>query len=421
MTDTEIAGRTELPKPGNYLLGRQPILNSREELVAYELLFRSPGAETAEVDDASQATASVIVNALTGFGIHEIMGDHKGFINVDLDILMDDALNILPRENVVLELLETIPVTPEVVERCRFLKENGFTLALDDHRYDPAYEELYGIVDIVKIDLTLTPSDRLKETVGCLKGYPLQLLAEKVETSEEFNYCRDLGFHLFQGYYFARPSVIEKKRMDESGAALMKLMRLLAEDAEMAEIEKTFRESPGLTYKLLLLVNSIGIGLRSRIETLRHALTILGRQQIQRWGQLALIAAGDGRGIKGNPLLDLAAVRAGFMEHMAICQGRADRNGTAAEKAFMTGILSILEKVYDISMDEVVASLSLSDDVAAALMERQGSLGRLLQVAELVERMEFTQLGPHLEEMNVTITDVIESQRKSFTWRAGMA
>lgn len=407
-------------EPKNYLLGRQPILNCKEELVAYELLFRAPGSVTADVMDSSQATASVIVNTLTGFGIQEIMGDHKGFINVDLDLLMDDSLNILPKDSVVLELLETIPVTPELIERCRFLRESGFTLALDDHEYDPSYEELYHIVDIVKIDLTLTPLDRLEEMVGRFKDYPLQLLAEKVETPEEFRRCRDLGFHLFQGYYFARPSIIEKRRMDESGTTLMKLMRLLAEDADMVEIEKAFKESPGLTYKLLLLVNSIGTGLRNRIETLRHALSILGRQQIQRWVQLALIASGDSRGLTTNPLLDLAAVRAGFMENMAICQGRADRNGDGSEKAFMTGILSILEKVYDISMDEVVASLSLSDDVAAALIERQGTLGKLLKVAELVERMEFTQLGPHLDEMHVTIGDVIESQQKSFTWRTGM-
>ncbi len=135
---------------GNYFLGRQPILNRNEELVAYELLFRSSGSKTAEVMDASHATASVIINTLTGFGIEDILGTHKGFINLELELLMDDSLNILPGEQVVIELLETLEVTPELVERCRFLKENGFSLALDDHEYSSIYHELYEIVDIVK-------------------------------------------------------------------------------------------------------------------------------------------------------------------------------------------------------------------------------------------------------------------------------
>ncbi|HEX9078039.1 MAG TPA: EAL domain-containing protein, partial [Desulfuromonadaceae bacterium] len=168
------------------LIGRQPILNRNEELVAYELLFRTAGARSAVIDDASYATASVIVNTLTGFGIGDILGNHKGFINMERELLMDDSLNILPREQVVIELLETLRVTPELVERCRFLKENGFTLALDDHEYSPEYHELYGIVDIVKVDLMQTPLHELEEMVRRFSRYPLQLLAEKVETQEEF-------------------------------------------------------------------------------------------------------------------------------------------------------------------------------------------------------------------------------------------
>lgn len=402
------------------LIGRQPILDRNEGLVAYELLFRSAGAESAAVEDASYATASVIVNALTGFGIEDILGKHKGFINMELELLMDDSLNILPREQVVIELLETLRVTPELVGRCRFLKENGFTLALDDHEYSPAYHELYGIVDIVKVDLMQTPLHKLEEMVKPFSRYPLQLLAEKVETQEEFRRCLELGFDLFQGYYFAKPAVMEKKRLDDSGSTLLKLMRLLSEDAELAEIEKTFRGNAGLTYKLLLLVNSVGIGTRSKIETVRHAIAILGRQQIKRWVQLALFATDDHRGME-NPLVDMAAVRASLMESLAGCHRVLKGRHDSAEKAFMTGILSILEKVYDIPMDEVVRNLNLSEDVRGALTSRQGGLGRLLHVAELLEQLEFRHLGSHLEEMGVSLEDVLESQKRAFTWRKGMA
>jgi c-di-GMP-related signal transduction protein len=405
---------------GNYFLGRQPILNRGEEIVAYELLFRSAGSQTADVTDASYATASVIINTLTGFGVEDILGKHKGFINIELELLMDDSLNILPKEQVVIELLETLQVTTELVERCRLLKEAGFMLALDDHEYSPVYHELYEIVDIVKVDLMLTSSDRLAEMVKQFACYPLQLLAEKVETLEEFRHCLDLGFDLFQGYYFAKPSVMEKKNMDDSGSTLLKLMRLLSEEAEHLEIERTFRGDPGLTYKLLLLVNSVGIGLRNKIDTVRHAIAILGRQQIKRWVQLALFASNDQRGIE-NPLVDMAAVRAGFMENMAGCYGNLKDNYDSAEKAFMTGILSVLEMVYAIPMDEVIRKLSLSDDIRDALVARQGELGRLLHLAELLEELEFDHLGTHLDEMGISLEDVLVSQKKAFGWRAGMA
>ncbi len=405
---------------GNYFLGRQPILNRSEELIAYELLFRSSGSKTANITDASHATASVIINTLTGFGIEDMLGKHKGFINLELELLMDDSLNILPGEQIVIELLETLEVTPELVGRCRALKENGFSLALDDHEYSPVYHELYEIVDIVKVDLMLSPAAGLTEMVKQFRRYPMQLLAEKVETQEEFKLCLDLGFDLFQGYYFAKPSVMEKKQMDDSGSTLLKLMRLLSEDGEQAEIEKVFRGDAGLTYKLLLLVNSVGTGIRNKVGTVSHAIAVLGRQQIKRWVQLALFAGSDKRGME-NPLVDMAAVRAGFMENMAACHQSLKWGHDSAEKAFMTGILSILEKVYDIPIDEVVRKLNLSDDIKNALVARQGVLGKLLHAAELVEQLDFTHLDRHLDEMGVTFEDVLLSQKRAFAWRQGIA
>jgi EAL and modified HD-GYP domain-containing signal transduction protein len=279
-----------LMQDGKYLIGRQPILNRSGEVEAYELLFRSAGSPTACVKDASQATASVIVNTLTGFGLENILGNHKGFLNLELELLMDDTLNILPKGQIVLELLETLSVTPELIKRCRFLKESGFTLALDDHAYDPAFHELYQIVDIVKVDLIQSPIGQLEEMVQHFRPYPLQLLAEKVETREQFDRCLELGFDLFQGYYFAKPSIMEMKRLDDPGSSLMELSLLLDGDAELVELEHIFLGNAGLTNNLLILVNSIGICTLNQIDTVRNAISILGRQQVKRWVQLALCA-----------------------------------------------------------------------------------------------------------------------------------
>ena len=405
---------------GNYLIGRQPILNRSEEIVAYELLFRSAGSSAACIGDASQATASVIINTLSGFGLENILGHHKGFINLDLELLMDDALHLLPKGQVVLELLETLSVTAELIEQCRALKGNGFTLALDDHEYSPDFHELYQIVDIVKVDLMASPVAQLAEMVQQFKRYPLQLLAEKVETQEEFKLCLELGFNLYQGYFFAKPAVMEKKRLDESGNAILKLMRLLNEDAELTLIEKSIKESAGLTYKLLLLVNSVGMGSRNKIETVRHAVTMIGRQQIKRWIQLAIFAGSDRRGME-NPLLDMAAVRARIMESLIEhCRGLKEQQDSA-EKAFMTGILSILEKVYDVPMHEMVQSLNLSKDVAQALVSHAGEFGKLLHITELLEVMDFDHIQTHLDQMELTLENVLQAQMNAYAWRSGRA
>lgn len=403
-----------------YLIGRQPILNRDEQVCAYELLFRSAQSlTTAVVNDASQATASVILNTLSGFGVQQILGKHRGFINMELDILLSDSLELLPKEMVVLELLETLEVTPQLIGRCRELQAAGFVLALDDHEFSPAYEELYQLVEIVKVDLMATPVDGLEPVIERYRHYPFKLLAEKVETKQEFLKCLDLGFDYFQGYYFAKPAVIERKKIDEGGAALLRLMRQLMDDAEIEEIEKTFRSSPGLTYKLLLLVNSVSFSGLQKIQTVRHAISMLGRAQIKRWVQLALFASDDSHALE-NPLVDLAAVRAGFMEQLAQHCPQLRGNDEAPDQAFMTGILSLLESIYAIPMDQIADELNLSDEVRQALLDRSGIFGQFLALAEALEQADFVSAATLLGEMSIPYQRVMEAQVKAYGWQQGM-
>jgi EAL and modified HD-GYP domain-containing signal transduction protein len=404
-------------KKPNYLIGRQPILSRSGEIVAYELLFRSAGSlDMATVLDSSQASAQVILNTLSSFGLEAILGPHRGFINLELELLMSDAISLLPKDRVVLELLETLQVTPELIERCRVLKEEGFTIALDDHEFDPIYEELYSIVEIVKVDLVQSPVARLEEMVERFRPYKVRLLAEKVETLEDFLLCRDMGFELFQGYYFAKPSLMEKKSFDDTGAHMLKLMKLLNDDAEIDPIEQAFRGSPGLTYKLLLLVNSVSLGMRMKILNVRHALTTLGRKQIHRWVQLALFASDTDSGTE-NPLVEMAAVRAAFLEHLAGCIPELKGNKDAVDQAFMVGILSLLEAIYDISMTEVIKTLDLSDEVSDALLARGGIYGELLNLAELFEKMDFTAAAPKYLAIGLSPEDVMAALVSAYNWR----
>ncbi len=407
------------PSEQKHLIGRQPILNRNEQICAYELLFRSAQSlDAAAVNDASQATASVILNTLSGFGVRQILGKHRGFINLEFDILMSDSLELLPKDLVVLELLETIEVTPVLFERCHELKEKGFTLALDDHVFSPMYEELYQIVDIVKVDLFVTPVETLGPTLERYRRYPFQLLAEKVETKDEFLRCLDLGFDYFQGYYFAKPALIEKKKIDEGGVALLKLMRHLSDDADIGEIEKIFRSNPGLTYKLLLLVNSVSFAGLQKIKTVRHALSMLGRSHIKRWVQLALFAT-DGSQNTDNPLMEMAAIRGSLMEQMATACPQLRGIKEAPDQAFMTGILSLLEAIYDIPIQKISEELNLSDDVQQALTSRTGIYGTLLDMAEALEQADFIKVSELIGPLAIPYDTIIEAQLKAFNWQPG--
>lgn len=404
----------------SYLIGRQPILNRLEEIEAYELLFRSPRSlSSAMVLDSTQASARVIVNTLSGFGINEILGKHRGFINVETDLLMSDSIEILPAEMIGLELLENISITPGIVERCRMLKSRGCLLALDDHEYREDYEELYdGLIDIVKLDIVQTPLDLVYEMVQRFKKYPVKLLAEKIETRAAYLRSRRMGFELFQGYFFARPSLMQKKRLADSASILFELMRQLAGEANIAEIEQSFKKCPALTYKLLLLVNSVSIGLREKIRTVRHAITIIGISHLRRWVQLAIFAADDSRGLD-NPIVDMAAVRAALMEGLARLHPVLRRFKCAPDQAFLVGILSLLKDVYDISMDEIVASLNLSEEIRMALIDKGGSLGALLELTEMIERLEFDAAAERISEMGISFMEVLDCQKKAYNWREG--
>jgi len=405
---------------GKYLIGRQPILDGKEQVIGYELLFRSTESmSSAMVKNASQATASVIVNTLSGFGLQEIIGDFRGFINIDTELFMSDSLELLPKDRIALELQGSIPITPKTVDRCRLMKKNGFILALDDHQYNPDYEELYDIVDIIKIDLLKTPRNQLQDTLQKLRCHKPKLLAEKVDNREAFDQCKRLGFDYYQGYFFARPSVLEKKAVDESAATLLKLLRLLLADATITELEQVFRSNPAFTFKLLLLVNSVAMGVREKIRDVRHAISLLGRQQIQRWVQLSLFSSTDGQQ-DNNPLMDLAAVRATFMELIAAEHPLLKGQRSAPDKAYMIGILSLMERIYQISTDEIVNKLNLSDEVRMALTEHAGVYGTLLRAAELVERLELNELALSLQQMGIPCELALASQLKAYGWRREM-
>ncbi|QWV91978.1 EAL domain-containing protein [Geomonas oryzisoli] len=398
-----------------FFLGRQPILDRTQQIMGFELLFRSPESlNAANILDVQMASASVIVNALAQFGIQDVLGRHKGFFNVTREVLMSDAVELLPKDRVVIELLESIVADQEVVDRCRSLKALGFSLALDDHVYSPAFHDIYRLIDIVKVDVLETAADSLPEMVENLRKWPLTLLAEKVENAEHYKFCSQLGFDLFQGYYFARPVVLRQNKIDIGKITMMQLMKQVMSDADWAEIEETFKQNPGLTYNLLRLVNSVAMGLRVRIKTLRHALTVLGLEQLKRWITLALYASNDQNGVQ-SPLLEMAATRGKLME-LLILASRGRGAGELADQGFMVGILSLIDVLFEDSMAELVGKLNLVENVKSALLHHEGDLGALLELAELLEQADFPAVSEQLDICELELDQLLSAQLETFSW-----
>lgn len=398
-------------------LGRQPILDRDQNLAAFELLFRSSQVNGAQIEDDLLASATVINHAFSELGVEAVLGRYKGFINVSAPLLMNDVIELLPRDRVVLELLETVRIDAALVARLRHLKSLGFQLALDDYLgHEQQYAEVLPVMDIVKVDVKEMGPARLAEVTRRLRRFPLKLLAEKVNSREQADLCRELGYDLFQGYYFARPSVLKGKRLSHAEATIMRLLGMVMTEAEGGQLEQVFKQNPDLSINLLRLVNSVALAGRTPISSLSNALFMLGRSQLQRWLQLLLFGISSSPDASfPSPLLVLASTRGKLMELLA---GRSPgASGALCDQAFLTGIMSLLSALLAMPLPEILTGLPVPDEVRIALLERSGLLGELLALVEALEQTRADD--PALRQSDLTFLDadtISEAHLAAITW-----
>ena len=402
---------------GGFFLGRQPILDRNHNLVAFELLFRQEETEeTANITNDLFASANVIVNAYGQFGIQNVLGQQRGFINADPDLIMSDIISLLPCKHVVLELREPTSITPEFMQRCNELKQKGYQFALDNIiAMNSRVEQLLPIVSVVKVNILALEKTQLAELVAELNRWPVLLLALKVEDREQETRCMQLGFQMFQGYYFAKPEVMSVKRADPGKLSLLKLLTLVMGDSDIDEIEKEFKYQPGLSYNLMRMVNSVASGLSQKINSIKHAIMILGRKQLQRWIQLLLYTANQSDDSMSNALMQTAAARGKLMELIATTERPHDKN--YHERAFMVGILSLLDVLLGIEMQQIVDKLGISDDMSLALMTRYGRLGQELKLIEANEKGEITTIQSILNELGfLSLSELADIEIQALGW-----
>jgi EAL and modified HD-GYP domain-containing signal transduction protein len=416
---------TEIPIPDasirslrvrEFFLARQPILDRNQELIAYELLFRNAKTGPANIRTDLSATAAVIAHA-SQLGMENVIGDALGFVNVDSAVLMSDIFHFLPRERIVLEIVETMKVTPEILTRIAELVGQGYRFALDDVITDTDdVQQLLPLIEIVKFDLRDMPVSALLKLTAQFKQYNKKLLAEKVETIEQFNLCLDLGFDYFQGYYFARPSILSGKKLSPSQMSIMQMMALVNSDAEDSKIEEAIKRDVSLSLNLLRLVNTPGIGAVRRVDSLSQALVVLGRNQLQRWLQIMLYAEPCKKGHSMTPLLTLATTRGKLLELMAETLRPGRR--AIADTAFTVGIMSLMDTLFSLPMEDILEQIPLAAEVADALQYRTGFYGDMLKLAEYLERIEEAGplLEPTLQKLQLTNEQLLEMELAAYAW-----
>lgn len=375
-------------------IGRQPIYDRKLGVYAYELLFRAASDNSAAFTDGDQATSDVIVNTFLEIGLDNIVGSRLAFINLTRAFFIGEHTISLPKDRVVLELLEDIEADEEVVSSVKRLSEQGYSIALDDFIYHESLQPLVQLADIVKIDIMALSRDEIRDHVKALRQHPLRLLAEKVETREEHEFCMELGFDYFQGYFFAQPKVIRGQRLPNNRLAILKLLGKLQDpDITPQQLDEMIAQDVAFSYRILRYVNSAAFSLPRKIESIQQAVVILGLQTIKSWTTLLAMSQVDN---KPTELVVTAMVRAKMAEELARAM-----DAPQPDSFFTVGLFSALDALVDNSMEEILTQLPLADHIADALLHKgDGPHAEVLKCVLAYERgdwenLDCVQIGSH--------------------------
>ena len=394
-------------------VARQPIFSKTLHVHGYELLYRGTPGNSFDGASADVATARVIVNAFLTIGAEKLLNGKIPFINFDSSLLLEHAA-LLPFPSAVIEILENVEPTQDVLAACRDLKNKGYKLALDDTATAARIEPWLDIVDIVKVDFLKADAQSLKDIATTCKERKIQALAEKVETIESFKNASTLGYEYFQGYFFARPTVVKGRAMSESKLLLVQLLREVSGDeVDFNRIEPLIQRNVSLVYKLLRFVNSPLFAWRSQIKSVRHAMTLLGEEELRKWISLLLVA---GLGADAPPqLLVNSLVRARFAE--LLCP--KIRLNKKKASAFLLGLLSHLDTLLHRPMVEVLAELDLDEDLANALLgraNRHTQLSLLYELIQAYDRPDWIRAVAIAQEFRVGIVDLSSAYVQAVEW-----
>lgn len=357
----------------DFLIGRQQILDQNLNTFAYEILFRGKDFDLSIKEGATSATNQVITDTILEIGLNDLVGPHLAFINFTTQNILDKTPLNLPQDRIVVEVLENVEVDSQVVQNLRELSALGYTIALDDFELTPQWLPLLEFVDIIKLDIMANSLDETHELITQLKPYKLRLLAEKVETHEEFQLLQAWGCELFQGFFFSKPKLVEGKRLGVNQTSAIQLLAIINKrDVGFQQINQAISQDVALSYKLLHYINSASFALANKIESIQHALTYLGLKEIRRWVNILTLSS---MSTKPCPALQNILLRAKMCELLAI-ETQQD-----SDTFFLVGLLSGIDSILDLPLDKALEQLPLSDTISQAILQKTGSAGKALEYA----------------------------------------
>ncbi|QBZ82088.1 diguanylate phosphodiesterase [Hydrogenovibrio crunogenus] len=359
-------------------IGRQPIFDHSAEVWAYELLFRSgDGQNSAQILGGDHATAQVMLNLFGDMGLKNVVGDHKAFINFTEGLLLSENQPFFPHNQVVIEVLEDVKVSEEMIESLKKLRKSGYKIALDDYIFNPELAEFEACADYIKVDILDVGPKKLQEHVGRLKDQGIKLLAEKVETREQFEFCKKIGFDLFQGYFFAKPQILKGHSLPSNKLAIIQLLSHVYDpEIDMTVLSATISQDVALSQKLLKFVSAVDS--RFQLSSIHDAVMRFGLKRLQSWASMLVLSKADDKPME---LFKTSLIRAKFCELVGAQVGDHSK-----DSYFTVGLFSTLDALMDKSLQELLAELNFDDIIKQALLEQSGSLGTTLVAVKGIEQ-----------------------------------
>lgn len=364
----------------DFIIGRQQILDRNLNIYAYELLFRGQGFDLTDKEEATQATNQIITDAIIEMGINNIVDEHRAFINFTTQNILEKTPLSLPKDRIVIEVLENVKIDLRVINNLREMSQQGYLIALDDFVFTEEWKPLVEFANIIKLDVLEMGEAKVRDVIAQLAPYKLKLLAEKVETHHEYEYLRELGCEYFQGFFFSKPNLVAGKRMGVNQLAAVRLLTTInSPNVEFDALAKVISEDVGLSYKLLHYINSAFFSIPTKIQSINQAIAYLGMTELKRWINILMLSS-----LSDKPMV----VMQNALIRGKMCELLAKLVGQRTENFFLIGMLSSLDSILDIPIEEALEQLPLGEDISEAILERKGLGGEALNCVLGYERWE---------------------------------
>jgi len=368
-------------------LGRQPVIDLHENLFAYEILYRD-GDKTNTITDDRYASAAVINNVLNKFGTQSLLGNRKAFVKIDQKFLMNDIIFSIPKDFFIFSLFDSVEINAKTIERVQQLFEKKYTLSINDtsltlahlQKYKPIFKEL----SYFKVNFQESIDAQTKELIGELKKNGIKVVGTHIEDSVYYSLAKQNGCDLFQGYFLAKPNIVQNAKYDSSQFNILRLYNLLMNDTNIDEITKEFENNHALTIQLLQFINSGYFSFKNKISTIHHVLTLMGRTQLSQWLMLMVYSKSVSKSDGVSPLMLMAKNRTELMQKV-LKMIHPDAKSNAMGEAYFVGMLSLIDALFGIELSQILETMHISEGIKEALLKHKGLLGEIYLFVQAIE------------------------------------